>query len=266
MRCLCCLSLCRWLKTDKHSCRSSVISMRSYPPQYPRCSTPVKPFPFLFLSFSPPPLFSSFFFFLSSVFGNSMCRPMMTSNIQNQKFEISFTRKYIKWNKVKYVRIHVHEYTERMFASTLPRQYSRQTYLDKQIPNKTWRWWQATTPFPIPAPWPWRPPAIETPPRPVPAGPLISWPSSPRTHHVLGFWFSNSTPAPLVSTWELLIPRDRLRKNKSKITTWVRSLWLSKFETFNTMRAHGPIWDELRLYIREFSFWWPEILSGISDV
>ena len=30
------------------------------------------------------------------------------------------------------------------------------------------------TPFPFLAPWPSRPPAIETPPRPVPAGPLIS--------------------------------------------------------------------------------------------
>jgi len=43
------------------------------------------------------------------------------------------------------------------------------------------------TPFPVPVPWPYRPPAIETPPRPVPAGPLISWlkntsstPSEPR--------------------------------------------------------------------------------------
>ena len=30
------------------------------------------------------------------------------------------------------------------------------------------------TPFPFLAPWPPRPPAIENPPRPVPAGPLIS--------------------------------------------------------------------------------------------
>ena len=34
------------------------------------------------------------------------------------------------------------------------------------------------TPFPVPVPWPYRPPAIETPPRPVPAGPLISSPKN----------------------------------------------------------------------------------------
>jgi len=33
-------------------------------------------------------------------------------------------------------------------------------------------------PFPFLAPWPYRPPAIETPLRPVPAGPLISWPKN----------------------------------------------------------------------------------------
>ena len=35
---------------------------------------------------------------------------------------------------------------------------------------------QSFTPFPFLAPWPSRPPAIETPPRSVPARPLISWP------------------------------------------------------------------------------------------
>jgi len=34
------------------------------------------------------------------------------------------------------------------------------------------------TPFPFLTPWPSRPPAIKTPPRPVPAGPLISWPKN----------------------------------------------------------------------------------------
>ena len=38
------------------------------------------------------------------------------------------------------------------------------------------RW--TLTPFPFLAPWPSRPPAMETPPRPVPAGPLISWPKN----------------------------------------------------------------------------------------
>jgi len=35
-----------------------------------------------------------------------------------------------------------------------------------------------SSPFPFLAPWPFRPPAIETPPRPVPAGPPISWPKN----------------------------------------------------------------------------------------
>ena len=61
-RCLRCLSFCRWWKTGKHSCRSSVISMRSCPPQYPRSSTPIKTSsPSLFFVFLFPP-FPVFFF------------------------------------------------------------------------------------------------------------------------------------------------------------------------------------------------------------
>jgi len=62
-RCLRCLSFCRWRKTEKHSCRSSVISMRPYPPQYPRSSTPLNPSPshFLCSPFFFLPLFSSHF-------------------------------------------------------------------------------------------------------------------------------------------------------------------------------------------------------------
>jgi len=54
-RCLRCVSFCRWWKTEKHSCRSNVISMRSYPLQYPRSSNPLNPPPplFLFSSSSP---------------------------------------------------------------------------------------------------------------------------------------------------------------------------------------------------------------------
>ena len=63
-RCLRCLFFFRW-KTEKHSCRSSVNSMRSCPPQYPRSSTLLKPIPlplyfFSFLYFFLPPLFSHF--------------------------------------------------------------------------------------------------------------------------------------------------------------------------------------------------------------
>ena len=41
--------VCPFADDAKHSCRSSVISMRSYPPQYPRSSTPLNPSPSLFL-------------------------------------------------------------------------------------------------------------------------------------------------------------------------------------------------------------------------
>jgi len=58
-------------KLKKYSCRSSVISMRSYPPQYPRSSTPLSPFPSLFLFFSSPPLFLWFFSFFSFLFLSS---------------------------------------------------------------------------------------------------------------------------------------------------------------------------------------------------
>jgi len=88
---------------------------------------------------------------------------------------------------MKYTRIHVYEYTERMFASNLSHRDRKPKYLikrNKQILNKTWWWWQAMAPHPIPlpflAPWPSRPPAIETPPRPVSARPLISWQIPPR--------------------------------------------------------------------------------------
>jgi len=46
--CLRRLSFGRWWKTEKHSCRCSVTSMRSCPPQYPRSSTPLNPSPSLF--------------------------------------------------------------------------------------------------------------------------------------------------------------------------------------------------------------------------
>jgi len=40
-RCLRCLSFGKWWKTEKDSCRSSVIGVMSYPPQYPRSSNPL---------------------------------------------------------------------------------------------------------------------------------------------------------------------------------------------------------------------------------
>jgi len=78
--CLRCLSFARWCKTEKHSCRSSVLSMRSYIPQYPRSSIPLNPTPpsfcfptHPFLSFQVPPFFPplfliGFFFFYFFLF------------------------------------------------------------------------------------------------------------------------------------------------------------------------------------------------------
>ena len=66
-----------------------------------------------------------------------------------------------------------------MFASNLSHRDRKPKYL-----SKFWtkhggdgKWWPLT-PFPFLAPWPSRPPAIEMPPRPVPAGTLISWPKN----------------------------------------------------------------------------------------
>jgi len=50
---------CRWWKKWQHSSWSSVIGIRSYQPQYPRCSTPLNPQPPPSFPFPPP-------FFLSS--------------------------------------------------------------------------------------------------------------------------------------------------------------------------------------------------------
>jgi len=77
---------------------------------------------------------------------------------------------------MKYIRIHVYEYTEWMFASNLSHRDGKPRYISKfwtkhRGDGKRW----PLTPFPFLVPWPSRLPAIETPPRPVPAGPLISW-------------------------------------------------------------------------------------------
>ena len=86
----------------------------------------------------------------------------------------------MKWNKsVKCIRIHVYEYTERMFASNLSHRDRKPKYISKfgtKHGGDGKRW--PLTPFHFLALWPSRPPAIETPPRSVPAGPLISWPKN----------------------------------------------------------------------------------------
>jgi len=73
-----------------------------------------------------------------------------------------------------------------MFASNLPHRDRKPKYVSKfwTIYGGNGKQWPLT-PFSFLAPWPSRPPAIETPPRPVPAGPLISSFHDPRTHHVL---------------------------------------------------------------------------------
>ena len=80
---------------------------------------------------------------------------------------------------MKYIRIHVYEYTEWMLASNLSHRDRQPKYMSKfwtKHGGDGKRW--PLTPFPFLAPWPSRPPAIETPPCLVPAGPLISWPKN----------------------------------------------------------------------------------------
>ena len=198
----------------KHACRSSIIGTKSYPRQYPRSSTPLTPSPLLFLFSFPPfsffllalfcPLsfpfllytFFCLFVFLVSplcffcvcvssyesvcVFGQSFPvwwqqeDPCVPANeiVKHEKIWISII-------KVKFIRIHVYQYIERMFASNPP-------YRDKKpkYASKFWqkhggdgkRWPLTSSPFPCRGP-----PVIETSPRPVPPGPLIY----PRTPHVL---------------------------------------------------------------------------------
>jgi len=64
---------------------------------------------------------------------------------------------------VKYVRIHVYEYTEQMFTSNLPYRDKILQYISKfQTKHTSDRKRWSLTPFPFLAPWPSRPPAIET--------------------------------------------------------------------------------------------------------
>jgi len=67
-----------------------------------------------------------------------------------------------------------------MFANNLRVSSRQKAEIHKQILNKHGGDGKRLplNPFPFRAPWPFRPPAIETPPRPVPAGPLISWPKN----------------------------------------------------------------------------------------
>jgi len=70
-------------KLKKYSCRSGVISMRFYPPQYPRSSNPLNPTLSLLVSFfCPPPHFSSLFplfFLFPLIFFLSFAFPFLSS-------------------------------------------------------------------------------------------------------------------------------------------------------------------------------------------
>ena len=48
---------------------------------------------------------------------------------------------------MKYIRIHIYEYIERMFASNLPYRDRKPKYISTFF-KKTWRWWQAMAPHP----------------------------------------------------------------------------------------------------------------------
>ena len=66
-----------------------------------------------------------------------------------------------------------------MFASNMSHRDRKPKYISKfstKHGGDGRRW--TFTPIPFLAPWPSRPLAIETPPRPVPAGPFMSWPKN----------------------------------------------------------------------------------------
>jgi len=58
-----------------------------------------------------------------------VCRPMITSSIQNQILDMRIKR--INEINVKYMRIHVYECTEWMFASNLSHRDRKPKYLNK---------------------------------------------------------------------------------------------------------------------------------------
>jgi len=72
---------------------------------------------------------------------------------------------------MKWIEIHVYEYIAISFIKT----ENKYTSVNSRRQNGKR---QPITSPPSPSPWPCHPPATETPPRPVPAGPLRSWPQN----------------------------------------------------------------------------------------
>ena len=92
---------------------------------------------------------------------------------------------------VKYIRIHVYQYTERLFSSNLPYRYRKPKDISKFLKKrgsdgKQW----PLTPFSFLTPWPYRPPAIENATMPSPC-----WAPHFMTQERL--MFSNPTPSEL---------------------------------------------------------------------
>jgi len=127
-----------------------------------------------------------------------------------------------------YIRIHVCEYTARIFASNLSHRDRKPKYLSKfwtKDGGDGKRW--PLTPFPFLAPWPSCPPAIETPPRPVPAGPLIPWPKNASCSRI-PLWASRAflqprrwaTPRHRLSLRPCTVPLSVAAYNTSLWNTW----------------------------------------------
>ena len=89
------------------------------------------------------------------------------------------TIRKIKWNKCEIYKnsciwVHRTDVRHQPFLSNRKPKYLSKFWTKHGGDGKRW----PLTPFPFLVPWPSRPPAIETPPCPVPAGPLISWPKN----------------------------------------------------------------------------------------
>jgi len=140
------------------------------------------------------------------------------------------------------IRIHVYEYTEWMFASNLSHRYRKPKFISTfwtKHGGDGKRW--SLTPFPFLASWHSSPPSIKTPPRPVPAGPFISWPKNasysripPQASHAsLPLWRSATTSCQL-SLWSCTAPLSYSLQLSSSCRVWVLDhLYSNLFQLFH---------------------------------